>query len=232
MLIRVPDSGVVNDRLRCVAILSAAVRRFLLLGCALIAGCGSSTTTVIVKTASGSASTPTHSTPAMATTGVQTETLRVTSPGMLPTVSVGQLVTVSLDPSYVPSVGDIVLFHPPSGAEPATPMCGRANQGAGYSQVCDAPTSRESSLLFIKRVVAGPGDRVTITQGHVVRNGVTEQDASYTEPCGADPSCNFQTPVTIPPSDYFLLGDNRGASDDSRFWGPVPKAWVIGKVEG
>jgi signal peptidase I len=32
----------------------------------------------------------------------------------------------------------------------------------------------------------------------------------------------------IPPGDYFMMGDNRGASDDSRFWGPVPDKWVIG----
>jgi len=41
----------------------------------------------------------------------------------------------------------------------------------------------------------------------------------------------MQPTITIPPGDYFMLGDNRGASDDSRFWGPVPQAWIIGKVE-
>ncbi|MGN6814781.1 MAG: signal peptidase I [Solirubrobacterales bacterium] len=37
--------------------------------------------------------------------------------------------------------------------------------------------------------------------------------------------------ITIPPGHYFMLGDNRGASDDSRFWGPVPADWILGKVE-
>ncbi len=36
--------------------------------------------------------------------------------------------------------------------------------------------------------------------------------------------------ITIPPDHYFMMGDNRGASDDSRFWGPVPRDWIIGKA--
>ena len=62
---------------------------------------------------------------------------------------------------------------------------------------------------------------------HVYRNGVREED-SYSYQCGPDPSCTFRTPIKIPPGDYFMMGDNRGASDDSRFWGPVPDKWVIG----
>lgn len=149
---------------------------------------------------------------------------------MSPTINAGELVTISLAPSYVPQVGDIVVFHPPSGADPVTPACGNSNEGAGHSQACDQPTARESSQTFIKRIVAGPGDTITITDGHVIRNGVREQDSSYTAPCGTDPSCGFRTPITIPQGDYFMLGDNRGASDDSRFWGPVPRAYIIGKV--
>jgi signal peptidase I len=126
-----------------------------------------------------------------------------------------------------PSVGDIVVFHPPAGANPEPPMCGDANQGGSHSQACDRPTSAESSQTFIKRVVAGPGDTIYIQNGHVYRNGVREHDR-YIEPCGTDPSCNMRTPIKIPPGDYFMMGDNRGASDDSRFWGPVPDKWIIG----
>jgi signal peptidase I len=36
--------------------------------------------------------------------------------------------------------------------------------------------------------------------------------------------------ITIPPDHYFMMGDNRGASDDSRYWGPVPRDWLIGKA--
>jgi signal peptidase I len=152
---------------------------------------------------------------------------RIPSPSMVPTLAIGQRVLTNRLINH-PSVGDVVVFHPPAGADPATPVCGDPNEGAGHSQPCDVPTSQQSSQTFIKRVVAGPGDTVVIRNGHVYRNGVREKDASYTEPCGTDPSCNFLTPIRIPPGDYFMMGDNRGASDDSRFWGPVPDKWVIG----
>ena len=89
------------------------------------------------------------------------------------------------------------------------------------------PTPQESSQTFIKRVVAGPGDTIAIINGHAYRNGVREKD-SYTRQCGDSSLCNFPKPIKIPPGDYFMMGDNRGESDDSRYWGPVPDKWVIG----
>lgn len=151
---------------------------------------------------------------------------RIPSPSMEPTLGIGQRVLTNRLINH-PSVGDIVVFHPPHGADAATPVCGDPAQGAGHSQACDVPTPQESSQTFIKRVVAGPGDTVAIVNGHVYRNGVREKDP-YIYPCGPDPSCTFRTPIKIPPGDYFMMGDNRGASDDSRFWGPVPDKWVIG----
>jgi signal peptidase I len=151
---------------------------------------------------------------------------RIPSPSMVPTLQVGQRVLANRMINH-PSVGDIVVFHPPKGADPDTPICANPGQGPGHGAACDAPTSEESSQTFIKRVVGGPGDRISIEGGHVYRNGVREKD-SYIAPCGNDPSCNFPKPIVIPPGDYFMMGDNRGASDDSRFWGPVPDKWVIG----
>ena len=154
---------------------------------------------------------------------------KIPSGSMVPTLAIYQRVLVNrLDTS--PSLGDIVVFHPPAGATGnGNPVCENPDQGAGHSQACDDPTAAESSQTFIKRVVAGPGDTVAIINGHVYRNGVLEKD-TYTAPCGTGgPSqCNFATPIKIAPGDYFMMGDNRGESDDSRFWGPVPQKWIIG----
>lgn len=151
---------------------------------------------------------------------------RIPSPSMVPTLAIGQRVLTNRLVNH-PSVGDIVVFHPPHGADFDTPLCGAPAQGSGHPQACDAPTPQESTQTFIKRVVAGPGDTIVISAGHVIRNGVREKD-SYTMPCGNADGCNFLTPIKIPPGEYFMMGDNRGASDDSRFWGPVPDNWVIG----
>jgi signal peptidase I len=152
---------------------------------------------------------------------------RIPSQSMEPTLDIGQRVLTNRLIDH-PSVGDIVVFHPPHGADNQdNPRCGNPNQGAGHPQACGTPTTTESSQTFIKRVVAGPGDRLSIINGHVIRNGVPEKD-SYIAPCGNQPSCTFRKPITIPPGDYFMMGDNRGESDDSRFWGPVPDKWIIG----
>jgi signal peptidase I len=151
---------------------------------------------------------------------------RIPSPSMEPTLHIGQRVLTNRLINH-PSVGDIVVFHPPAGADPLTPDCGDPGQGSGHAAACDTPTPGESSQTFIKRVVAGPGDRISIVNGHVIRNGVREDD-SYIAPCGGAEGCNFPKPIVIPPGHYFMMGDNRGASDDSRFWGPVPDKWVIG----
>ena len=151
----------------------------------------------------------------------------VTSGSMEPTLQIGE--RVSADRSGNPAVGDIVVFHPPAGARVKDPVCGSGLQGSGSSQPCDVPVAQEARSVFVKRVVAGPGDLIAIVDGHVIRNGVRESDP-YIAPCGPDTACSFPTAVRVPPGEYYVLGDNRGLSDDSRFWGPVPGAWIIGTV--
>jgi signal peptidase I len=153
---------------------------------------------------------------------------RIPSESMVPTLQVGQRVLVNRIGARfsAPHVGDIVVFHPPSGAEQDN-TCGSGQPPAG--QACDQPTSKEASVNFIKRVVAGPGDTLYIKDGHAYRNGVREKD-SYIIPCGGGEGCDFVKPIKIPAGHYFMMGDNRGSSDDSRFWGPVPRKWIIGEA--
>jgi signal peptidase I len=123
-----------------------------------------------------------------------------------------------------PEVGEVVVFHPPKGAVGNGPMCGAPHP---TGEPCPRPGTEKASENFIKRVVAGPGDRITIRDGHVVRNGRMAKE-DFIRPCGGGPDCNFPRAITIPPGHWFMMGDNRGSSDDSRFWGPVPKKWIIG----
>jgi signal peptidase I len=116
-----------------------------------------------------------------------------------------------------------MVFHPPKGSD--TNTCGDPRRRQG--QACDRPTPQRADVNFIKRVVGLPGDHIAIRQGHVYRNGKREKDG-YIAPCQGGTGCDLPVPITIPPDHYFMMGDNRGESDDSRFWGPVPKKWIIG----
>jgi signal peptidase I len=155
---------------------------------------------------------------------------RIPSGSMEPTLAIGQRVLVDrLGNSLTePHVGEIAVFHPPEGAEQE--MCGPVPHMVTLGgEACSQPVPKEASVNFIKRVVAGPGDTISIVEGHVIRNGVREQD-SYIRPCAqaSSPECNFPKPIKIPAGHWFMMGDNRGESDDSRFWGPVPRSWIIG----
>ena len=153
---------------------------------------------------------------------------RIPSESMVPTLEVGQRVLVNRIGSRFgdPDVGDIVVFHPPVGAEDGN-TCGGGPPPPG--QVCDKPTPDKAGVNFIKRVVAGPGDKIAIRDGHVILNGKLQKEP-FIRPCGSGEDCNFPREVTVPPDHYFMMGDNRGASDDSRFWGPVPEKWIIGNA--
>jgi signal peptidase I len=153
---------------------------------------------------------------------------RIPSESMVPTLEIGQRVLVNRIGARFghPEVGDVVVFHPPTGAEQGN-ECGSGPPPQG--QVCDKPTPDKADVNFIKRVVAGPGDRLRIEDGHVVLNG-KRQNEPFAEPCGGGDACEFPSEVTVPAGHYFMMGDNRGSSDDSRFWGPVPEEWIIGEA--
>jgi signal peptidase I len=160
---------------------------------------------------------------------VPSQVYRVPSGSMEPTLPLGTRVTVKKGPLVI---GAIVVAHPPQGFE--VEECGpKPHILRVGGAACDTPVAEKSKIETIKRIVAGPGDAIYIRAGHVYRKDgdsskfIQESDP-YTRACGIRPVCNFPVPIKIPAGEWFLMGDNRGESDDSRFWGPVPMAWIVG----
>ena len=113
---------------------------------------------------------------------------RIPSPSMVPTLVEGQRILVNRIGNRFgdPSVGDIVVFHPPAGAENGD-TCGSQ---PGPGQACDEPTPERADTNFVKRVVAGPGDRIAIVDGHVILNG-ERQEEPFIRECGPGSDCDF-----------------------------------------
>ena len=85
----------------------------------------------------------------------------------------------------------------------------------------------DPELSFIKRVVALPGETVEIRSGAVFVNG-TLMEEPYV--AGANADLRSFPPHDVRPGHYFVLGDNRKGSNDSRSWGLVPERYVYGKA--
>jgi signal peptidase I len=156
---------------------------------------------------------------------------KIPSGSMEPTLEIGQRVLVDRigNDFFGPSVGDIVVFHPPVGAdEGGDGVCGAAHTA---NEPCPRPTPKDASVNYIKRVVAVGGDTIAIRGGHVILNGKLQKEpfASFAG-CSSDPSCTYPKAITVPPGYYFVMGDHRDDSDDSRFWGPIPRSWIIGEA--
>jgi signal peptidase I len=160
----------------------------------------------------------------------------IPSASMEPTLLVGDflLVDKQISPSRLPALapanlvrrGDLIVFH-----YPVNP-----------------------SKFLVKRVVGLPGERLQLRDGHVFLNGraLAEPYAVF-HPAAPDsyrddfPQVDRADPavdshwwiqmhslvgngeLTIPPDSYFVLGDNRNNSEDSRYWGLVPRAAIVGK---
>jgi signal peptidase I len=86
-----------------------------------------------------------------------------------------------------------------------------------------APLSGSSDL--VKRVIGVPGDTLEIRRGIVLVNGAPLKEPYMNGP--VNPHENFAQ-VQVPPGNYFVMGDNRGNSYDSRYWGFVPRSAIVG----
>ena len=92
---------------------------------------------------------------------------------------------------------------------------------------------------FVKRVIGLPGDRIELHKKKVYVNGqpIDEPYAHFMEPPSADGTTKIDDvreeygPVNVPTDQYFMMGDNRDNSEDSRYWGFLPKNYVKGNAE-
>ena len=78
---------------------------------------------------------------------------------------------------------------------------------------------------FIKRVIGLPGETVDVRDG-----GVFVDEVPVDEPYLEQPTLGAEAPVTLGADEYFVLGDNRGNSGDSRYYGALPEDDIIGKA--
>ena len=155
---------------------------------------------------------------------VATQTFKVVGPSMRPTLVGGQhllvnkLIYQTFDNDTVEGLlpwveraadGELAfLFHGPQ---------------RGDVIVFKPPTGDDSD--FVKRVIGIPGDEIDIEDGMVFVNGEPVEDGRTTRPRGAT-----DFPLTVPEGGLFVLGDNRGASNDSRAWGFVNAEDIVGRV--
>ncbi len=86
---------------------------------------------------------------------------------------------------------------------------------------------RDHAKSYIKRVIALPGDRIRIDQGQVVVNGKLLMEP-YLQ--GRFVDDRSQSEMVLPPGEYFVMGDHRSISSDSRDFGPVDRGLIYGKA--
>jgi signal peptidase I len=85
----------------------------------------------------------------------------------------------------------------------------------------------EPSESYIKRVIGLPGDTVKVEDGYVIVNGKKLRENYVPAEYRDDRS---YAPKVVPPAQYFVLGDHRVSSNDSRAWGFVPRNYIYGKA--
>ena len=148
--------------------------------------------------------------------------------------------TPSMEPTIL--VGDRVLvdkFSIRNGYVPGLPLLPSYTVKRQDIIVCKAP--REPEILLVKRVIGLPGDTLEIRDKNVYINGqpLDEPYKQHSDPnvypegnpnpfFGNVERDNYKA-ITIPPDSYFVMGDNRDDSLDSRFWGFLPKDHIVGK---
>jgi signal peptidase I len=146
------------------------------------------------------------------------QTFYIPSGSMEPTLNIGDRILVNKVSYDLHGVqrGDIVVFSRP----PA--------ENCGGTEVND----------LVKRVIGLPGQTISLSHGHVVIDGKelrepylpsSIRDSTLPGPSGT--AYNLTKPYVIPANHYFMMGDNRTDSCDSRYWGPIDRNSIVGKVD-
>jgi signal peptidase I len=149
------------------------------------------------------------------------QTFYIPSGSMEPTLQIGDRILVNKLSYHLHGVdrGNIVVFRRP------------ADENCGGEPVAD----------LVKRVIGLPGETISLSKGpkgYVLINGKrldetwlpsSMQGKTYPGPSGTP--YNLSKPYVIPSNDYYVMGDNRGDSCDSRYWGPISKSLIVGKVD-
>ena len=152
---------------------------------------------------------------------------RIPSESMLPTSRSGRPSSSTTPPTGAPSRRSATSsssIRPPERRRRASAPSARRRAKPARSRRAAPPT-----VSFVKRIVAKPGDRISIPKGRVVRNGKLAREPFITS-CRYAVICDFPRTFTVAAGRYYVLGDNRSASDDSRFWGPVAASAIVGRV--
>ena len=159
---------------------------------------------------------------------------RIPSGSMLPTVRINQRVLVdrlAMDFSS-PHVGDIMVFHPPKNYDDGCANPGEGENQSGQYGAVRVPGGLEAALLADVHQARGrppgrspldperPRDPQRQARAGLLHRAVQRR---------SDPATSRRR-SPFPAADYYMMGDNRPDSEDSRFWGPVPRSWIIGKA--
>jgi signal peptidase I len=140
------------------------------------------------------------------------ETFWIPTSSMVPTLGVNDRVLVqkAFFTWHDVREGDIVVF-----AHPPLDYCGGPQEGGD----------------LVKRVIALPGQTIYSSGNSIYINGrlLSEPYLPPDDPLGR-PIASSQHPYRVPAGDFYMMGDNRAISCDSRYWGPVKGSTMVGKV--